>query len=383
MAKSETIKAAIQDVAESFNPTVTISAGITGPSASVAVNLASPAKPIEGALLSANSTQAKIIENRQETQIAVNTLILNADVEYQNENIEGDEIKRSLEASATRGVELHNRALNREREKSASESNYFGGLLMNRLLQTVLLAGALLFVSCEIQERPASGDPTTASSSTDAPEKDIPNTDASLPSSPHELMKNVASVYSNARSFNFSGLSVRTSEIDGKEGKRSETEFQVQYIRGGSSFIRWREENKDKVFRTDGTKAWLEVDGMHSVSYSTPVEGISAVSLTPEGLSRFLFKVFVFRDELAMNDVFFAGLNDPRIHKETELNGRSCYLLSGTFDRVDATMTYWIDKERFVVHRIERVIRVRNAPEEMEYVATTKMSETYSDTEIR
>ncbi len=109
--KTEMQKAFIKDLAESFDPTINMSGNISGPSGGVSYNLASPSRIAEAFLLSAVDTKAQIVANRLDTEEKVNTILANANIEYQNQEVAPTEINRSLAQSATKAVEMHQKAV--------------------------------------------------------------------------------------------------------------------------------------------------------------------------------------------------------------------------------------------------------------------------------
>jgi len=96
----------------------------------------------------------------------------------------------------------------------------------------------------------------------------------------------------------------------------------------------------------------------------------------------FEINLFVFRDELKLAS-FFAAIKEPTVSDDCEVDGRRCYLLSGKTRMVDAVLSYWIDKEDYVVRKMERVIYVRKQTPEKTYLRTATTIEQYSDIQIR
>jgi RHS repeat-associated protein len=116
-ARSEGTLAAIKDVADSFDPTVTVGGGLTGPSGSVTIDVPSPARLLDAFFSSSVTTETKVALNRIETEENVNEILMSADVRYQKEGVEREEIDRSLRASADRAVELHRAAKQQSQNK--------------------------------------------------------------------------------------------------------------------------------------------------------------------------------------------------------------------------------------------------------------------------
>jgi hypothetical protein len=196
------------------------------------------------------------------------------------------------------------------------------------------------------------------------------------------IMKKVADKYSKLRSYRSSGFGQRVSTFDGAERARFDEEFRVEYDRGRGASLQWNSANKAHRLTIDGSKAWLETDGALAKNYPSPRDGIHAAASTEDGFSRFLFNVYVFRDELGLKKGFFLGFRNPQVVGETEVDGHACYLLRGHFEPGEASMTYGIDKESFLIRSIEGLIVVRKTVNGKEYVSTTRMSETYTGVEL-
>jgi RHS repeat-associated protein len=109
-AQTEAAKKAIEDIADSFDPEVSIGGGLTGPTGSISVKLASPAKPLAELYLSDLTVSAAIEENRGRTQTAVNSVILNANLQYQAGQVNDANITASLERSCRSAIKMHKRA---------------------------------------------------------------------------------------------------------------------------------------------------------------------------------------------------------------------------------------------------------------------------------
>ncbi len=108
---SNVMKAAIKDLADSFDPTVNISGSLTGPSGGVSVNIPSPARLVEALVVSGVDTRTQLQMNRIETETRVNKTLGAAAVEYHSRDVDGAEVTTSLAASARRGIELYKRAV--------------------------------------------------------------------------------------------------------------------------------------------------------------------------------------------------------------------------------------------------------------------------------
>lgn len=197
------------------------------------------------------------------------------------------------------------------------------------------------------------------------------------------IMGSVAKRYSELKYYKARGISEHSSNFQGDERPRPGIPFEIEYTRGQNATITWQHDEQKKLFRIEGSKSWLEIDGKRDRSFPSPRDGLMVVSLAEGGWHIFGIDTFVFRDELRMGDTFFAGLVDPKVVDERDVDGQVCYLLSGTFRGVEGSMTYWIDKEDSLIRRIERVITVRKTAEGTDYVNTARTTETYSEIEIR
>jgi RHS repeat-associated protein len=109
--QAETKKSAIKSVTESFAPSISIGGSTTGPSVNITFTPASPAKPVEAYATSSIDTTRRVEQHRIQTETAVNTVIANANTEYQDRNVSRAERNRSLEASARRALKLHQRSV--------------------------------------------------------------------------------------------------------------------------------------------------------------------------------------------------------------------------------------------------------------------------------
>ncbi|HUR98219.1 MAG TPA: RHS repeat-associated core domain-containing protein [Pyrinomonadaceae bacterium] len=108
---AELAKAAVRDLAESLDPSVSITGGMTGISGGVNLNLPSPARLVESLAISDVDVGSQIAANRIDTEAAVNKVLGKASVDYQNNNVDDAEITRSLAASAQRGIKMYKRAV--------------------------------------------------------------------------------------------------------------------------------------------------------------------------------------------------------------------------------------------------------------------------------
>lgn len=207
--------------------------------------------------------------------------------------------------------------------------------------------------------------------------KDTPSVDSSA------IMGSVSKRYGELKYYKARGISQHSSNFQGNERPRPGIPFEIEYTRGQNATITWEHGDQKKVFRIEGSKSWLEIDGKRDQSFSSPRDGLMVVSLAEGGWHTFNIDTFVFRDELRMGDTFFVGLVDPKVVDERDVDGIACYLLSGTFRGVEGSMTYWIGKESSLIHRVEKVIIVRKTVEDTEYVNTARTTETYSEIEIR
>lgn len=197
------------------------------------------------------------------------------------------------------------------------------------------------------------------------------------------IMDSVARRYSKLKYYRARGISEHSSNFQGDERPRPGIPFEIEYSRGQNATITWEHSDQKKVFRIDGSKSWLEIDGKRDRSFPSPRDGLMVVSLAEGGWHIFGIDTFVFRDELLMGETFFAGLVDPKVVDERDVDGQACYLLSGTFRDVEGSLTYWIDKESALIRRNEKLIIVRKTAEGTEYVNTARTTETYSEIEIR
>lgn len=108
---TDVAKAAVQDVAESLDPSVSLTGGMTGVNGGVSINLPSPARIMEALALSDLDTRSQIAANRIDTETRVNKVLGKANVQYQNNGVDDAQITRSLAASAQRGIEMYKRAV--------------------------------------------------------------------------------------------------------------------------------------------------------------------------------------------------------------------------------------------------------------------------------
>ena len=103
----EVAKAALKDLAESFDPSVSVSAGLTGPTIGITIDLPSPSRMGEGFLGPQLQMRMDVNDNRVNTEVAVNTLLDDANARYRNRGVDDAEIQRTLKASTQRGINLH------------------------------------------------------------------------------------------------------------------------------------------------------------------------------------------------------------------------------------------------------------------------------------
>jgi hypothetical protein len=197
------------------------------------------------------------------------------------------------------------------------------------------------------------------------------------------LIRSVADRHTKLKYYRSKGLSQHRSIFDGDHRVQPDTHFEVEYVRGQKASISWKENEHAYVFRVQGKKSWLEIDGEPEKSYSSAGEGLMSISMAEGGRFRFGIDTFVFRDELQMGNLFFGALVDPQVIGEEDVDQRPCYVLSGTFTPAEGHLRYWIDTESSVIRKIEKVIIFRKVFEGKEYVTTTTTTETYSDIEIR
>jgi len=106
----EVSKSIAKDVANSFDPDVTIGGAITGPTASVTMNFPSPARLLESLYVFQLNDAATLVSNRTDTEIAVNTVLLNANLKYRGNGVSDQRIAESLKRSCERGIQMHKKA---------------------------------------------------------------------------------------------------------------------------------------------------------------------------------------------------------------------------------------------------------------------------------
>ena len=197
-----------------------------------------------------------------------------------------------------------------------------------------------------------------------------------------DLLDAVTRTYSKLRYYRSKGVNQVRSDFDGNVKNTAAIPFEIEYVRGANSVIKWVQDDRQKVFSIRGKDSWLETDGRKDQTFVSPREGLMMVTLAEGARSLFEIHVFVFRDELLIREKFFKPLVDPEIKGEESVDGHACYMLTGTYGGVEARDTYWVDRESFLIRRIERVIVVRKQVEEKEYVRTTTTTENYSDIEL-
>ncbi len=203
------------------------------------------------------------------------------------------------------------------------------------------------------------------------------------PTDAKTVINAVAERYGNLQYYRSRGINSHSSNFDGTEKIETDVPFQIEYSRGKKASIDWSQSGRAKSLKIERSRSWLEVGGKVEQEYKLPRDGVSVATLADGGWSLFIIHVFVFRDEFELSDKFFAGLIEPKVIGEREVDGRTCYLLSGTYDHVEAKQTFWIDKVDAFIRRIEREILVRKVHEGKEYINRTLTTETYSDIEIR
>ena len=197
-----------------------------------------------------------------------------------------------------------------------------------------------------------------------------------------KLMSRVGAKYGDLASYKCRGESQHRSTFDGSEKSDPPISFELKYARGGSSFIKWEQDDQKKIFTTLGDKSWLDVDGRRVRDFSSPADGLMIISSAKAGWSLFGINFFVFREELKLGSRFFLGLTSPFTVEERKESGRSYCLLTGSFRNVNVKETYWIDQETYLITKIERVLVVRTIGDDKEYVSEERTVESYSDIEI-
>ena len=193
------------------------------------------------------------------------------------------------------------------------------------------------------------------------------------------LIEAVSRTYSNLAHYKSKGVNKERSDFDGKVKDEEDIPFEIEYIPGEASVIKWTQNSHEKVFTVRGKESWLEIDGKRDETFSSPRDGLMRVSYADGGRSLFVIHLFVFRNELLLQDRFFLRLVKPEVSGEGVVDGHACYMLTGTYKGVESRDTYWIDKESSVIRRIERVITIRKQVEGKEYVYNTTSTENYSD----
>ncbi len=200
---------------------------------------------------------------------------------------------------------------------------------------------------------------------------------------PMQLMEAVKRAYSDLTFYKSKGAQKARDEFRGKRIENAEIPFEIEYNRGQNAVVRWTEANHERALKIEGKDSWLEIDGKRTRTFSTPDDGLEIGPRTLEYDNLLGIRYFVFQDELQLRDKFFVGLLDPESKGEEVVDGHGCYVLTGTFPGGDARNTYWIDKEKGVIRRIEKVLITRTMSEGKEYVRTSTLSENYTDIELR
>jgi len=253
---------------------------------------------------------------------------------------------------------------------------------MKLILPVLNLLLLLIPQGCTADSAELKSDPHSVS--TTASPAPVQSRDKLVSMNAQEVMNRVAKRYSSLKFYSCHGKIIHRANFDGKEEAPVETDFEFVYDRvKGSGSIEWVSAGHNKKFSFDRKTSTTSEDGKVTGSFSTLSEGLTSIDRSEAGLTLFQLDVFVFRDELKMGDVFFAALRDATVSDECELDGRACYLLSGKTRNVDAVINYWVDKEDFVLRKMERVIYVRKKTPEKTYLRTTTMTEQYTDIQIR
>jgi len=198
-----------------------------------------------------------------------------------------------------------------------------------------------------------------------------------------EVMNKVAQRYSSLKFYSCRGSNVHKATFDGKEEAPVQTDFAIEYDRGKRGSIEWADGGLNKKFSFDQKTSTTSENGRVTQTFAAPLNGLMTVELAKGGWTLFEINLFVFRDELQLGDVFFRTIQDVTVSDECEVDGRGCYLLSGKFKKGDGFMTYWIDKEDFVVRKTERVLNVKKQTADKMYVRTATTTEQYSEIQIR
>lgn len=202
---------------------------------------------------------------------------------------------------------------------------------------------------------------------------------ASIPKpEPRELMDAVKRAYSGLTYYQTRGVHKERDEFNGKTTE-TEIPFEIEYSRGQRSEIKWTYANNDNVLKIVGKESWLEVNGKRDRTFSNPGEALGIAPLLKGGDFLFGIKFFVFSEEMGQKDKFFMGLAELENKGEETVDGHACHVLTGMFRGVEVRDTFWIDKEKSIIRRIENITVVRKTSEGKEYVGTSTETENYTD----
>lgn len=169
-----------------------------------------------------------------------------------------------------------------------------------------------------------------------------------------EKLRRIERAYRSLSSITLKGNTVQSLSIDG-ENKITEFGFELSFdSKQDRVTLDWEEEGKAGKLEVFASNASLQI-GNERQDFESPMWGLAAASSSGQGGFKFEVVNVLLGTKFSRQGVpSFQLLTDLAINGDEEVNGHSCFLLSGMVEQDSKVrMTYWIDSDEYLIRQFK------------------------------
>jgi hypothetical protein len=184
------------------------------------------------------------------------------------------------------------------------------------------------------------------------------------------------------RYYAFTFYKAKAENIYSRKGFSEETsikrEIGIEYSSPSQIRAEMRDGKDTKILISKDNITTLWVDGKEKKNYEDVYWGLTSAEFG-DGVFFEIGRLLVTKEYGKGEIISIRNLVNPEIIGEEVIDERVCYKIQGTFKTDDlAKVTYWIDKESFLIRQYERLLSAKKIPN-----GYYKTVETYTDIEAK
>jgi len=184
------------------------------------------------------------------------------------------------------------------------------------------------------------------------------------------------------RYYAFTFYKAKAQNIYSRKGFGEETsvkrELEIEYTSPSKIKVQMSDGKNTKTLTSRDNIAFLSIDGEKKKDYDDVYWGLTS-SEFGDGVFFEVGKILILKERGQGELSSIRNLENPLILGEETIDEKACYKIQGSVKEDNlAKITYWIDKETFVIRQYERLLLAKKVPN-----GYFKTIETYTDIEAR